>query len=96
MDRLFQQLGFDLVREKIASYALTENARLSAKNCPSFLPHKQYPNEQEKLLEMRDLLLLDTAPPLSAFPSQEAVIKKARVRGSLLTEEELLTLAGIL
>lgn len=96
MDRLFQQLGFDLVREKIASYALTENARLRAENCPSFLTGREYRNAQENVLEMRDLLLLDSAPPLNAFTSQEAVIKKARIRGSLLSEEELLTLAGIL
>lgn len=96
MDRLFQQLGFDLVREKIASYALTENARLRAENCPSFLTGREYRNAQENVLEMRDLLLLDSAPPLNAFTSQEAVIKKARIRGNLLSEEELLTLAGIL
>ena len=96
MDPLYQKLGFDLVREKIAGYTRTENAGKRALGWPSFLPRKQYLSEQDKILEMRDLLLLDSNPPLSGFSSQETVIKKARVKGSLLAEEELLGLAAIL
>ena len=96
MKTLYQQLGFELVREKLAGYTATENGKLLAQQCTSFLPRNVYEHEQTLTLEMRDLLALDTPLPLLGFPSQISVIKKTSVKGTLLNEEELWVFAEIL
>ena len=96
MERLYQQLGFDLVRQKIASWTLTENARSAAEGAESFLSAEECARRQTQTLEMRDLLALDRSLPLFAFPSQVPVIKKTALEGTALTEKELRTAAAIL
>ena len=96
MEKLYQQLGFQLVREKLASYTLTENAKTRALNTQSFLPKMIYVVKQQKHLEMRDLLALDTALPLIGFPNQEKILSKTKLRGTILNEEELYRLAQII
>ncbi|MFO7842046.1 MAG: hypothetical protein R6V48_07855, partial [Fidelibacterota bacterium] len=96
MQDLYQQLGFEPVRRKIASYAVTENGKKYAETAGSFLPKETYEERQTRTLEMRDLLALDKALPLIAFPAQSETIKKLTVEGSLLNEKELWTIAVIL
>lgn len=96
MESVYQQLGFTLVREKLAALALTENVKSYAAALPSFLPRDEYLREQDLTLEMRNLQIQGKSVPLIAFPSQEPVFKKVRVKNSILTEKELHTLAEIL
>ena len=96
MEKLYQQLGFHLVRDKLAGYTLTENANLKALSAVSFLPKSIYLLKQQQNLEMRDLLALDTPLPLIGFPTQDDIISKGRVKGTILHEEELYGLAEIM
>jgi DNA mismatch repair protein MutS2 len=96
MEKLYRQLGFDLVREKLATYALTENAKMRALSLEGFLPRTRFRTEQEQALEMRDLVMTDTSLPLISFPSQLELLREVRPAGSILGEQELWPLAGIL
>ena len=96
MEKLYQKLGFNLVREKLAGYTSTENANLKALSGASFLPNIIYLLKQQQHLEMRDLLALDTSLPLIGFPTQEEIISKGKVNGTVLHEEELFCLAEIM
>ena len=96
MEKLYQQLGFNLVREKLAGYTSTENANLKALSMESFIPKIIYLLKQQQHLEMRDLLALDTSLPLIGFPAQEEIISKGKVNGTVLHEEELFGLAEIM
>ncbi|MCK5816854.1 MAG: hypothetical protein KAH15_02510, partial [Candidatus Marinimicrobia bacterium] len=96
MEKLYQKLGFNLVREKLAEYTSTENANLKALSGASFLPKIIYLLKQQQHLEMRDLLALDTPLPLIGFPTQEEIISKGKVNGTVLHEEELYGLAEIM
>jgi len=96
MKKLYQKLGFDLVREKLSEYTTTENANLKALSGASFLPKIIYLLKQQQHLEMRDLLALDTPLPLIGFSAQEKIISKGKVNGTVLQEEELFCLAEIM
>ncbi len=96
MQDLYQQLGFEAVRKKIAAYAVTEGGKRSVETSVSFLPREQYERRQRTVLEMRDLLALDRPLPLVAFPSQNGAVKELGVEGSALNAAELWTLAEIL
>ncbi len=96
MEKLYQQLGFHLVREKLAEYTSTENAHSKALSAVSFLPKSIYLLRQQQHLEMRDLLALDTPLPLIGFPTQEDIISKGKVKGTILHEEELYGLTEIM
>jgi DNA mismatch repair protein MutS2 len=96
MEKLYHQLGFHLVREKLAEYTSTENGQLFAQAAKSFLPKNIYLLKQQQHLEMRDLLALDTALPLIGFSNQEDVMSKTKVKGTVLPEDELYTLADIM
>ncbi|MCF7832831.1 MAG: endonuclease MutS2 [Candidatus Marinimicrobia bacterium] len=95
MEKLYQQLGFHLVREKLAENTMTENGNLNALGINSFLPRSVYLHKQLQNLEMRDLLALDTPLPLIGFYSMEEVVSKTKVRGTVLSEEELWVLLDI-
>ncbi|MEA2076831.1 MAG: Smr/MutS family protein [Candidatus Marinimicrobia bacterium] len=96
MEKLYQQLGFYLVREKLAEYTLGENANYKALSSISFLSRNIYLKKQELYLEMRDLLALDTPLPLIGFQKQDEVISKTAVKGTVLNEDELWIIADII
>ncbi|RKY56279.1 MAG: hypothetical protein DRP93_01725 [Candidatus Neomarinimicrobiota bacterium] len=96
MEKLYQQLGFHLVREKLAEYTSTENAHSKALSAGSFLPKSIYLLRQQQYLEMRDLLALDTSLPLIGFRAQEDIIAKGKVNGTILHEEEIFGFSEIM
>lgn len=96
MEKIYQQLGFNLVKEKLADYTLGEKAHENALNTLSFLPKSVFLDKQAVHLEMRDLLALDTPLPLFGFNKQDEIISKVSVKGTVLSEEELWILADII
>ncbi|MFA6617934.1 MAG: endonuclease MutS2 [Candidatus Neomarinimicrobiota bacterium] len=96
MNKLYQQLGFNTVRKKLATYTHCEANRELALDLRSFQPRHIYLKKQQQHLEMRDLLALDTALPLLGFPKQNEILSKARIRGNALNESELFALAEIM
>ncbi len=96
MSNIYQQLGYNTVREKLASYTLCEMSEHAALNLSSFQPKHIYLKKQQQHLEMRDLMALDTALPLIGFPIQSEITAKARIKGNMLIEEELYGLANIM
>lgn len=89
-------LGFDRVRRLIRAETFTENAAGRAENLHSFQSPETVRNTQDLILEMRDLIALDTALPLTGFDDQTHIFKRAVVRGTALSAEELFALRALL
>jgi len=89
-------LGFDRVRRLLRAETFTEKAGDLAGNLHSFQPPETFRKTQDLILEMRDLIALDTALPLSGFSDQIHIFKRAAVQGTALSGEELFTLGSIL
>jgi DNA mismatch repair protein MutS2 len=89
-------LGFDRVRRLLKAETSTEKAGDRADNLRSFQAPETFRKTQDLILEMRDLIALDTAIPLSGFSDQTRIFKRAAVQGTALSGEELFTLGSIL
>lgn len=89
-------LGFDRIRHLIHAETTTEKAGLRAEQLPSFQPPEIYQKTQDLMLEMRDVIALDSALPLKGFKDQSNVFKQAAIQGAALSEEALFILGNIL
>ncbi len=91
-----EALGFERVRRLIRSETFTEKAGRRAENLKSFQPVDIFRNSQDLILEMRELIALDSALVFRGFGDQTECLKRASVKGSALTAEELFILGNIL
>lgn len=89
-------LGFERVRRLIRSETFTEKAGRQAENLKSFQPIGVFRKMQDLILEMRDLIALDSSLVFRGFGDQTECLKRASVKGSALSPEELFNLGNIL
>jgi DNA mismatch repair protein MutS2 len=93
---LYQQLGFNKIRQVLAERAISERGKSRLENLQSFLEEADYRHQQSLTLEMRQLIALDSALPLLAFPNMSQTLRRAAIRDAVLSADELYTLATIL
>ncbi|HDR05680.1 MAG TPA: hypothetical protein ENN84_10620 [Candidatus Marinimicrobia bacterium] len=93
---LYQQLGFSKIRQVLAEGAITERAQGRLGGLLSFMELADYRRQQLLTLEMRQLIALDSALPLLAFPNMSDSLRRASIRDATLSGDELYTLATIL
>lgn len=93
---LYHQLGFEKVRQYLARHTHTERARLRCVNLESFQDQNIYREQQRLVLEMRDLVALDSALPLMEFDNMSDILRRSAIRDAALNTEELHTIGSLL
>jgi len=89
MDHIHTQLGYDRVRQRIASYCSSDRASQEAAVLPSFIQPSLRDHSQSLLLEMRDLLLRESSPGFMEFEDPAEILQRLKVPGAVLSEPEL-------
>ncbi len=87
-----QKIGFDRVREQVASLCSMQVAREIIAGEKFSSSRSEIERKQEIADEMRTLMMLDPDAPRDEFPDMEAVMAKIGVEGTFLTTEEVVTL----
>ena len=87
-----QKIGFDRVREQVASLCSMQVAREIIAGEKFSTSRSEIELKQELADEMRTLMMLDPDAPRDEFPDMEAVMAKIGVEGTFLTTEEVVTL----
>ena len=87
-----QKIGFDRVREQVASLCSMQVAREIIAGEKFSTSRSEIERKQEIADEMRTLMMLDPDAPRDEFPDMEAVMAKIGVEGTFLTTEEVVTL----
>ena len=87
-----QKIGFDRVREQVASLCSMQVAREIIAGEKFSTSRSEIERKQEIADEMRTLMMLDPDAPRDEFPDMEAVMAKIGVEGTFLTTEEVVIL----
>ncbi len=87
-----QKIGFDRVREQVASLCSMQVAREIIAGEKFSTSRSEIERKQEIADEMRTLMMLDPDAPRDEFPDMEAVMAKIGVEGTFLSTEEVVTL----
>ena len=87
-----QKIGFDRVREQVASLCSMQVAREIIAGEKFSTSRAEIERKQEIADEMRTLMMLDPDAPRDEFPDMEAVMAKIGVEGTFLTTEEVVIL----
>ena len=87
-----QKIGFDRVREQVASLCSMQVAREIIASEKFSTSRSEIERKQEIADEMRTLMMLDPDAPRDEFPDMEAVMAKIGVEGTFLSTEEVVTL----
>ncbi|MBO5878595.1 MAG: Smr/MutS family protein [Alistipes sp.] len=87
-----QKIGFDRVREQVASLCSMQVAREIIAGEKFSTSRSEIELKQEIADEMRTLMMLEPDAPRDEFPDMEAVMAKIGVEGTFLTTEEVVTL----
>ena len=87
-----QKIGFDRVREQVASLCCMSVARERVLGEEFSVSRKEIERRQESADEMRQMLMIDPATPRDEYPDMDAVLAKLGVEGAFLTVEEVVVL----
>ena len=87
-----QKIGFDRVREQVASLCSMQVAReiILSQHCST--SRSEIEHRQEIADEMRVLLMLDVDAPRDEFPDVDLIVSKIGVEGTFLSVEEVVVL----
>ncbi|WLR56822.1 hypothetical protein LC048_08115 [Mesobacillus subterraneus] len=81
-EQTFTVLGYDKVKEEIASFALTESGRIKAREMQPSINQQQISSWQEEVSEAIEILKISSSVPIHGLEGMEMVLKGFNKGGS--------------